>query len=186
MQNAARAGSLSRLCSRAACFAGLCLIAATASAQDTAPGVPKTVRIVTASTGGTGPDFIARLLAPKLGEAWKNNVIVESRPSANGILAASYTARGPVDGSLIMMGNAGTHAINAALYRKLEYDPIADFAPVGLIGYSPTVLVTRPGGPATVAELVARLRADPTRYRYASAGNGTAPHLAAELFAVAT
>ena len=120
-------------------LAGLALCPAISLAQDAAapPGVPRTMRIVAASIGGTGPDFIARLLAPKLGEAWRTNVIVENRPSANGILAAVYTARGPADGSVIMIGNAGTHAINAALYKKLEYDPVTDFVPVILLAKLP-------------------------------------------------
>src|ERR1700740_3149166 len=78
----------------------LALAAAVASAQE----FPRTMRIVTASAGGTGPDFIARLVAPKLGEAVKQSVIVENRPSANGVAAAAYVAKSPPDGSVTMMG----------------------------------------------------------------------------------
>ena len=171
MPKAVWAGSLARSWSRAACFAGLALVPAVAPAQDTPVGVPKTVRIVAASIGGTGPDFIARLLAPRLGEAWKNNVIVENRPSANGILAASYTARGPADGSLIMMGNAGTHAINAALYKKLEYDPVSDFAPITEIATVPLALVIHPSVPAkSVKDLIAIAKKSPSKLNVAVAG----------------
>src|SRR5215813_15457132 len=128
--------------------AGLALCPAVSSAQDAAPAIPKQMRIVAASIGGTGPDFIARLLAHKLSEAWRQSVIVENRPRANGILAAAYTARAPADGSVIMIGNAGTHAINAALYRKLEYDPVADFAPITEIASVPLALVVHPSVPA--------------------------------------
>ena len=107
---------------------------AVAIAQDASP---RQVRIVVGSLGGTGPDFIARLIAPRLGEASRQNVIVENRPSANGVAAAAYAARSTPDGSVLMMGNAGTHAINAALYRKLEYDPVTDFAPITEIASIP-------------------------------------------------
>ena len=96
-------------------------------AQEAAPALPKQARIVTASVGGTGPDFIARLMAPKFSEGLKINMIVENRPSVNGIVAAQYSAKAPADGSVMMMGNAGTHAINAALYKKLPSDVTAHF-----------------------------------------------------------
>ena len=85
--------------------------------------MPKQVRIIIASVPGAGPDFISRLMAPKLSEALRSNVVVENRPGTNGIVAAQFTAKSAADGSVLMMGNAGTHAINAALYKKLEYDP---------------------------------------------------------------
>src|SRR5690349_2395639 len=76
-----------------------------------APPMPKQVRIVIASVPGAGPDFISRLMAPKLSEALRSNVIVENRPGTNGIVAAQFTAKSAPDGSVLMMGNAGTHAI---------------------------------------------------------------------------
>lgn len=129
------------------------------------------MRIVAASAGGTGPDFIARLIAPKLAEAVRQSVIVENRPSANGILAAVYTARAAPDGSVTMMGNAGTHAINAALYKKLEYDPVSDFAPISEIASIPLALVIHPSVPAkSVKELVALARRSPGKLNVAVAG----------------
>jgi len=129
------------------------------------------MRIVAASIGGTGPDFIARLLAPKLGEALRNSVIVENRPSANGIAAASYVARAASDGSVMMMGNAGTHAINAALYKKLEYDPVTDFAAITEIASIPLALVVHPSVPAkSVKELIALARQSPGKLNVAVAG----------------
>jgi tripartite-type tricarboxylate transporter receptor subunit TctC len=151
--------------------AGLALCPAFSSAQDSAPAIPKQMRIVAASIGGTGPDFIARLLAPKLSEAWRQTVIVENRPSANGILAAVYTARAAPDGSVIMIGNAGTHAINAALYKKLEYDPVTDFAAITEIASIPLALVIHPSVPAkSVKELIAVARKSPGKLNVAVAG----------------
>ena len=140
-------------------------------AQDSAPALPKQARIVTASVGGTGPDFIARLMAPKFSEALKINMIVENRPSVNGIVAAQYSAKAPADGSVMMMGNAGTHAINAALYKKLEYDPVADFAPVSEVASVPLALVSHPVVPAkTVKDLIALARKSPGKLNVAVAG----------------
>ncbi len=98
---------------------GLPLLAAlalcpAAHAQEAA--IPKFVRIIIASVPGTGPDFIARLIAPKLGETWRVNVVVDNRPGSNGIVSSEFVALSPSDGSVLIMGNAGTHAINAALY----------------------------------------------------------------------
>ena len=153
----------------AAGAAMLMLVATSVTAQD--PGFPKQMRIVAASVGGTGPDFIARLIAPKLGEAVRQSVIVENRPSANGIAAAAYVAKAAPDGSVTMMGNAGTHAINAALYRKLEYDPVTDFAAITEIASIPLALVIHPSVPAkSVRDLVALARKSPGKLNVAIAG----------------
>ena len=131
----------------------------------------KQLRIVVASIGGTGPDFIARLIALKLGEGLRQAVIVDNRPSANGVVAAQFTARAPADGSVMMMGNAGTHAINAALYKKLDYDPIADFAPICEVASVPLALVIHPSVPAkSVQELVSIARRSPGKLNVAVAG----------------
>src|SRR5262245_15157942 len=153
----------------AAASAALLLAAAPAAGQE--PAFPKQMRIVAASVGGTGPDFIARLLAPKLGEAVRQSVIVENRPSANGIAAAAYVAKAPPDGSVTMMGNAGTHAINAALYKKLEYDPVIDFAAITEVASIPLALVVHPSVPAkSVRELVTLARRSPGKLNVAIAG----------------
>ena len=139
--------------------------------EQSTPTLSKQVRIVVASVGGTGPDFIARLLAPKLAEAIKQSVVIDNRPSANGIAAAQYAARAPADGSTLMMGNAGTHAINAALYRKLDYDPVKDFAAITEIASVPLALVVHPSVPArSVKELVALARKSPGKLNIAIAG----------------
>ena len=150
----------------------LACVATPSRAQEPAAGVvSKQVRIVVASVGATGPDFIARLLAPKLTEAIKQSVVIDNRPSANGIAAAQYAARAPADGSTLMLGNAGTHAINAALYRKLDYDPVKDFAAITEIASVPLALVVHPSVPArSVKELVALARKSPGKLNIAIAG----------------
>ena len=154
-------------------LAVLALCPAFSRAQDSgvAPVLPKQSRIIVASVGGTGPDFIARLIAPKLGEALRQNMIVENRPSANGIVAAQYTARAAPDGSVIMMGNAGTHAINGALYKNPGYDPLQDFAAISEIASIPVVLVIHPSVPAkSLRELIALARKSPGKLNVAIAG----------------
>ena len=154
-------------------LAGLALYPAVSPAQDpgAAPAPQKQMRIIVGSIGGTGPDFIARLIAPKLGEALRQNVLVDNRPSANGIVAAQFTARATPDGSVIMMGNAGTHAINAVLYKKPPYDPVHDFAAISEIASIPLALVVHPVVPAkSVKELIALARKSPGRLNVAIAG----------------
>jgi tripartite-type tricarboxylate transporter receptor subunit TctC len=149
------------------------LYPALSSAQESgaAPALPKQMRIITASVGGTGPDFIARLIAPKLGDSSRINAIVENRPSVNGIVAAQLTARAAPDGSVLIMGNAGTHAINAALYKKPPYDPVNDFAAISEIASIPLALVIHPVVPAkSVRELVALARKSPGKLNIAVAG----------------
>jgi len=157
--------------SLAASLAIICAPPVCAQEAAFTPVLPKQVRIVTASVGGTGPDFIARLIAPKLAEGTRVNAIVENRPSVNGIVAAQFTAKAPADGSVVMMGNAGTHAINAALYRKLPYDPVADFAPISEIASIPLALVIHPVVPAkSMRELVALAKRAPGKLNIAVAG----------------
>jgi tripartite-type tricarboxylate transporter receptor subunit TctC len=144
------------------------------------PDRPITI-IVPTSAGGAN-DAIARAVARRLGPRLGQTATVDNRSGAHGSIASEYVARARPDGHTLLLGYIATHGMNPAL-QTLAYDPVTDFAPVGLIGHSPTVLVTTASDPVTtVAELVARLKAEPNRYRYASAGDGTAPHFAAELF----
>ncbi len=142
----------------------------------------KLVTIVVPTAPGGGNDAMARIIAQKLGPLLGQTVVVDNKAGANGAIAAEYVARAPADGHVLMFGYIATHAMNPAL-QKLRYDPVADFAPIGLVGYSPTLMVANNAAPfKDVKELVAQLKAKPDRYAYASAGNGTAPHFAAELF----
>ncbi len=142
----------------------------------------KTVTLVVPTAPGGGNDAMARIIAQKLGPLLGQTVVVDNKAGANGAIASEFVARAPADGHTLMFGYIATHAMSPAL-QKLRYDPVTDFAPVGLVGYSPTLMVAHPGSAIKdVKDLVAQLKAKPERYAYASAGNGTAPHFAAELF----
>ncbi len=142
----------------------------------------KTITIVVPTAAGGGNDAMARTIAQKLGPLLGQTIIIDNRAGANGSIASEFVARAPADGHTLMFGYIATHSMNPAL-QKLRYDPVADFEPVGLVGYSPTLMVANANAPfKDVRDLVAQLKAKPDKYTYASAGNGTAPHFAAELF----
>lgn len=142
----------------------------------------KTITIVVPTAAGGGNDAMARTIAQKLGPLLGQTIIIDNRAGANGAIASEFVARATPDGHTLMFGYIATHAMNPAL-QKLRYDPVADFAPIGLVGYSPTLMVANAQVPVKdVKDLVAQLKAKPDKYTYASAGNGTAPHYAAELF----
>ena len=157
--------------------------AAMAAAAPHAMAYPdKTITIVVPTAAGGGNDAMARTIAQKLGPLLGQTVIIDNRAGANGAIASEYVSRAAPDGHTLMFGYIATHAMNPAL-QKLRYDPVADFAPIGLVGYSPTLMVANAAVPVKdVKDLVAQLKAKPDKYTYASAGNGTAPHYAAELF----
>lgn len=144
------------------------------------------VKIIVPTSAGGGNDTMARILTRKLGPLLGQSVVVDNRAGANGSIASEFVAAAEPDGHTLMFGYIATHGINPAL-QKLRYDPLADFAPIGLIGYSPTLLVV----PSTlevnnVQELIRLLHTSPGRMSYASAGEGTVPHFAAELFKLQT
>jgi tripartite-type tricarboxylate transporter receptor subunit TctC len=160
---------------RLALFLCLALAACTAVAQS--------VRFVVGFTPGGPSDILARSLAAKLAEARGQPVVVENRPGAGGNVAAEAVAKSAPDGNTWLLGNNSILATNAALYSRLGYDPIKDFAPVALVGIQPNLLVVHPSVPAhTVAELIAYAKAHPGKLNYASTGAGVASHLSAELF----
>nr|WP_313037289.1 tripartite tricarboxylate transporter substrate binding protein [Achromobacter ruhlandii] len=137
--------------------------------------------IVPASPGGT-TDIAARLIADKLAAKLGQQVIVENRAGAAGIIGAQTLARAKPDGYTVLMGNIGPNAINYALYKTLPYKP-ADFAPVTLVISVPNVLVVNEASPArSVADLLALARKDPGKVSFGSSGSGQSPHLSAELF----
>ena len=138
--------------------------------------------IVPFAPGGT-TDILARTVGEKLSASLGVPVIVENKPGAGGAVGATYTAKAPPDGYTIMGGTISTHAINASLYKDLQYDPVKDFAPITLIARVPNMLVVNPSIPAqNVAELIALLKKNPGKYTFASSGNGTSQHLSGELF----
>jgi tripartite-type tricarboxylate transporter receptor subunit TctC len=146
----------------------------------------KPLTIVVPTAAGGGNDAMARTVGQKLGVLLGRSVIVENKAGANGALAAEYVTRAAPDGNILMFGYVATHAMNPAL-QKLRYDPVSGFEPVGLVGYSPTLMVMNPSVKAKdVKELVALMKATPNNFSFASAGNGTAPHFTAELFKIAS
>src|SRR5256714_1934980 len=159
------------------------LAAVMAAAVPAAMAYPdKTITIVVPTAAGGGNDAMARTIAQKLGPLLGQTVIIDNRAGANGAIASEFVARAAPDGHTLMFGYIATHAMNPAL-QKLRYDPVTDFAPIGLVGYSPTLMVANASVPVKdVKDLVSQLKAKPDKYTYASAGNGTAPHYAAELF----
>lgn len=164
-------------------FLGVVMSLAAASA---AAFPTKTITIVVPTAAGGGNDAMARVIAQKMAPLLGQTVIVENKAGAAGALASEAVARAAPDGHTLMFGYIATHAMNPAL-QKLRYDPVANFEPVGLVGSSPTVMTAHPSVAAkNVSELVSQLKAKPNGYSYASAGNGTAPHFAAELFKLST
>lgn len=147
----------------------------------------KPITIVVPTTPGGGNDAMARILSQKLSQALGGQpIIIDNKAGANGAIASEYVARANPDGYTILFGYIATHAMNPAL-QKLRYDPVADFEPIGLVATSPVLLVVNPdAGVKDVADLLKQAKADPGRFSYASAGNGTAPHFAAELFKLVT
>ncbi|MEY2952393.1 MAG: hypothetical protein RLZZ401_480 [Pseudomonadota bacterium] len=142
----------------------------------------KSITIVVPTAAGGANDAMARILGQGLSVRLGKPVIVDNKAGANGAIASEFVARAAPDGYTLMFGYIATHGINPAL-QKLKYDPVADFEAVGMVAASPTVLVASNSVPVKNAkELVQAIKAKPGTFSYASAGNGTAPHIAGELF----
>lgn len=162
------------------CAAMMTLSAGGAWAQAGYPVKP--VRLVVPSSPGGGTDITARILAPKLTERLGQQVVVENRAGAGTMIGTEVVAKAAPDGYTLLMG-LSTLAINPAMYKKVPYDSVRDFAPISQVIAAPNMLVVHPSVPAkTVKELIAFARARPGQLNYASAGHGTNPHLSMELF----
>jgi len=159
-----------------------CTSAGAQTRSDTPAHYPsKPLRIVVGFPPGGNSDFVARAVGRGLGELWGQQVIVDNRPGAGGNVAAEIVAKAPPDGHTLLLG-VFAHAVNPSLYTKLPFDALRDFAPVILCASSANILVVHPSLPVkTVKELIALAKAKPGAITYASAGNGTASHLAGEL-----
>src|SRR5262249_51050497 len=132
---------------------------------------------------GGSLDVVARAIGQKLTEAWSQPVIIDNRPGAGGNIGADFVAKSAPDGYTILEGALSTHAVNVTLYGKLPYDPIKDFAPITLVAVTPNVLVVNPSLPVnSVAQLIAYAKANPDKLSFGSGSNGSAGHLAGELF----
>jgi tripartite-type tricarboxylate transporter receptor subunit TctC len=143
----------------------------------------KPIRLVVPFPPGGSLDVVARAIGQKLTEAWGQPVIIDNRPGAGGNIGADLVAKSAPDGYTILEGALSTHAVNISLYGKLPYDPIKDFAPITLVAITPNVLVINPTAPfSTVPELIAYAKANPGKLSFGSGSNGSAGHLAGELF----
>ena len=150
------------------------------AAQVTYPA--RSVRFIVPYPPGSGTDIVARMLGQKLADSWGQQVLVDNRPGAGAIIGVDAIAKAAPDGYTIGIADNGPLAINPALYPKLPYNPLRDFAPVTLVANLPFILVVHPSVAAnSVAELVALAKARPGQINYASVGNGSAVHLATEL-----
>ncbi|TMH24808.1 MAG: tripartite tricarboxylate transporter substrate binding protein [Betaproteobacteria bacterium] len=169
----------SRLAARLACLAAASSMAATAHAQQDFPNKP--VHIIVGYAAGGGNDIIVRVVAPKMSEGLGQPVIIENKPGAQGIISCEYVAKSAPDGYTLLMGPSGPMTMNPAIYSKLPYAPLKDFAPISMIGDFPLILVVSASLPAnSVKELIAYAKARPDKVNYAASA---APfQLAAELF----
>ncbi|MBD0273578.1 MAG: tripartite tricarboxylate transporter substrate binding protein [Acetobacteraceae bacterium] len=152
-----------------------------ARAQQGWPSRP--VRVLVPYPPGSGTDIVGRILAERLQAAWSQPVVVENRPGGGGTIGTEAGARAAPDGQTFLISDVGPLAMAPSLYARLPYDPVRDFEPVGVVARLPFVLVVHPAVPArTVTEFVALAKAKPSGLAYASVGNGSATHLAMELF----
>ncbi|WP_295143587.1 tripartite tricarboxylate transporter substrate binding protein [uncultured Reyranella sp.] len=156
-------------------------LAGPAIAQSAWPNKP--VRFVVPFPPGQAADIFARLMAEKLSEKWKQQVIVENKAGGSGIPATEYGKMAAPDGYTLMVVSSGTFGVNPSLYPDLPYKPLTDFLPISNIFLVPLVIVAHPSLPVnTLAELIALAKKEPGQLSYASAGPGTSQHLAMELF----
>jgi tripartite-type tricarboxylate transporter receptor subunit TctC len=146
-----------------------------------------TVKLVVPFPPGGSLDIVGREIAQKLTEAWGQSVVVENKPGAGGNIGADFVAKSAPDGYTVVMGALSTHAVNPTLYPKMPYDAVKDFAPISMIAITPNVLVVPVNSPiSSVKDLIAAAKAKPGKLAFASGSNGSAGHLAGELFKVET
>jgi len=157
----------------------LALFAAAAAAQ-TFPAKP--VRILVGFGAGGSTDIVARVLAQSLTADWKQNVLVENRPGASGMIAAELVAKSPPDGHTLMITPQTSLAVAPALYGKAPYDTMRDFTPITLTGYTPLLMVVHPSfPPKTFKEFIALAKKSKEPLTFGSGGVGSSPHMAGEL-----
>ena len=164
-----------------ACITGAWFTGQTAQAVE--PAFPnKPVRMVVPLAPGGGSDIVGRIVAQALSEHWDQQVVVDNRPGAGGTIGNDIVAKSAPDGHTVLVSSS-TMAIGPALYKNLSSDVLRDFAAVTLIAEQPSIIAVNPKVPAkSLSELVALFKAQPGKYAFGSAGNGTASHLANELF----
>lgn len=165
----------------AAFMLGLAMLAPPAVAQDKYPTKP--IRLIVPFAVGGGTDIPARLLSARMAEFLGQQIIVDNRPGAGGNLGTDLAAKSPPDGYTILLGSISSFAINPGLYKKMPYDPIKDFEPIGLAAIGPISLNVHKSVPAKdLKELIALIKANPGKYSYGSSGMGSILHLCGESF----
>jgi tripartite-type tricarboxylate transporter receptor subunit TctC len=166
------------------CAPLLCVLFASAHAQ---PWPSKPIRYIVPFAPGGTTDILGRMVAAGLSSSLGQPVVVENKPGQAGSIGAAELARATPDGYTIGGGTISSHAINATLYPTLPYDPVKDFAPITMLATLPNMLIVHPSlNVASVRELVALLKANPNKYSFGSAGNGTSQHISGELFKIMT
>ncbi|NSX15382.1 Bug family tripartite tricarboxylate transporter substrate binding protein [Cupriavidus taiwanensis] len=170
---------------RARC-AALCALGLLAGASAPAAAQPwpsKPIRLVVNFPAGGAADTLARGISPGLSEALKRPVVIDNRPGANGIVGGDAVAKAPADGYTFLLTSGGAVAIDPFLYKKMPYDPLRDLTPVASVALVRVYLLVHPSVPAkTLDEFIGYVRAHPGKLSYGSAGNGSTPHIAAEMF----
>ncbi|MFO1271725.1 MAG: tripartite tricarboxylate transporter substrate binding protein [Rubrivivax sp.] len=152
------------------------LAALPAAAQSNRP-----LRLIVPFTPGGSSDILARAIAPRLGQALGQTVVVDNKPGAGGSLGAAEAAKAEPDGNTVLMGHVGTLAVNPSLYPRLPYDPLKSFVPVAWVARVPNVLVVNAASPVkTLKEFIDRAKAAPGKYTFSSGGNGSAAHITFE------
>jgi len=147
----------------------------------------KPVKLVIPFPPGGSLDAVGRAIADKLTQMWGQSVVVDNKPGAGGNIGADFVAKSAPDGYTVVMGALSTHAVNPSLYPKMPYDAVKDFAPISLVAITPNVLVVNPSLPVnSVKDLIAYAKANPGKLSFGSGSNGSAGHLAGELFKVDT
>jgi len=174
-----------KILSKQVAIAALTLSAVnSAYAQADYPNKP--IHIVVTFTTGGAPDILARLIGERLQASWGQSVIVDNKPGAGGNTGADSVAKAAPDGYTVVLGTVGTHSINGALYKKMPYDMVKDFAPVTLLATTPNMLVVHPDVPAKNLKDFIALGKKEGKMSFASSGSGTSIHVSGELFKTMT
>jgi tripartite-type tricarboxylate transporter receptor subunit TctC len=157
------------------------IIGTHAQADEKYPSRP--VRMVVSFAAGGPTDTVARIMGARMGELLGQQFVIENKAGAGGNIGADVVAKSPSDGYTLLMATVSTHAINPGLYKKMPYDPVRDFAPLGRVGVTPILLSVHPSVPATdVKSLVALVKENPGKFTYGSSGLGSILHLCGEQF----
>ena len=172
--------SIAKVIAAIAAWAGILVLPTAALAQSDYPNKP--VKLIVGFAPGGSTDIVARIVAQRLGERLGQTIVVENRAGAGGTIGADAAAKAPPDGYTLTLGTTSTHAIAAGAYSKLPYNPVTDFTPISLVAITPYLLVVNPEVQArNLNEFLALAKSQPGKLNYASAGNGTATHLAMEM-----